>query len=59
MTTTKSDPWSDYPPPPGHVEAAAAVDAKIAAGEHLPGTKAKWKPYYAALATKPKGRKEP
>jgi hypothetical protein len=53
------DPWRDWPPPPGHIEAAAAVAAKIAAGEHLPGTKAKWKAYYASLATGLKERKKP
>jgi len=45
------DPWRDEPLPPGHVEAAAAVAAKIAAGERLPGTKPRWRSYYAALAT--------
>lgn len=45
------DPWRDWPLPPGHVEAAAAVAAKITAGERLPGTKPRWRSYYAALAT--------
>lgn len=52
------DPWRYWPPPPGHVEAAAAVAAKIARGEPLPKTKPKFRAYYAALAQRRPETKE-